>query len=86
MKYALSIDSETKAVLSATYEEFAWDGCVIVDHLPDGDLTDYDFIDGNYVLNDERKAAREAAAAEAENAATEADYLAELERLGVTDE
>lgn len=86
MKYALNIDSETNAVLSATYEEFAWEGCVIVDHLPDGDLSDYDYIDGAYVLNEERKAAREAAASEAENAATEADYLAELERLGVTDE
>ena len=85
MKYALNI-SETNAVLSATYEKFAWEGCVIVDHLPDGDITDYDYIDGAYVLNEERKAAREAAAAEAENEATVEDYLAELERLGVTDE
>ena len=86
MKYALNIDSETNAVLSATYEQFAWEGCVIVDHLPDGDLSDYDYIDGAYVLNEERKAAREAAAEAAENEASVADYLAELERLGVTDE
>ena len=59
MKYALNI-SETNAVLSATYEQYAWEGCVIVDHLPDGDISDYDFIDGEYVLNEERKAAREA--------------------------
>lgn len=86
MKYALNIDSETNAILSATYEEFAWEGCPIVDHLPDGDITDYDFIDGDYVLNEERKAAREKAQEEAANAATEADYLTALERFGVTDE
>ena len=60
MNYALNIDSETNAVLSATYEQYAWEGCPIVDHLPDGDITDYDFIDGEYVLNEERKAEREA--------------------------
>lgn len=84
MKYALNI-SETNAVLSATYEEFAWEGCPIVDHLPEGDITDYDFIDGEYVLNEERKAERERAEEEAENLATEADYLALLERFGVTE-
>lgn len=71
MKYALNIDSETNAVLSATYEEFAWEGCPIVDHLPDGDISDYDFINSDYVLNEERKAAREAAAEEAANAVWE---------------
>lgn len=86
MKYALNIDSETNAVLSATYEQFAWEGCVIVDHLPEGDITDYDFIDGEYVLNEERKAEREKAQKEAENAVTEADYLAALERFGVKDD
>lgn len=62
MKYALNINKETNAILSATYEEFAWEGCPIVDHLPDGDITDHDFIDGEYVLNEERKAEREALA------------------------
>lgn len=59
MKYALNI-SETNAILSATYEQYAWEGCVIVDHLPEGDITDYDFIDDEYVLNEERKEEREA--------------------------
>lgn len=87
MKYALNIDSETNAVLSATYEEFAWEGCVIVDHLPDGDLTDYDFIDSEYVLNEERKAAREAAEEEAANAKTTEEVYAEaLNLLGVQTE
>lgn len=59
MKYALNIYKETNAILSATYEEYAWEGCPIVDYLPEGDITDYDFIDGEYVLNEERKAERE---------------------------
>ena len=90
MKYALNIDSETNAVLSATYEQFAWDGCVIVDHLPDGDITDYDYIDGEYVLNEERKAAREKAQEEAENTMSMEEELAickeSLHELGVETE
>lgn len=87
MAYALSIDSETNAVLSATYEEFAWEGCPIVDHLPDGDITDYDFVGGEYVLNEERKAAREKAQEEAENAKTTEEVYAEaLNLLGVQTE
>lgn len=83
MKYALNIDSETNAVLSATYEQYAWEGCVIVDHLPEGDITDYDFIDGDYVLNEERKKARE----EQEDAKTTEEIYAEaLNLLGVETE
>lgn len=82
MKYALNI-SETNAVLSATYEQFAWEGCVIVDHLPDGDITDYDFIDGDYVLNEQRKAAREA---QEDVKSTEEIYAEALNMLGVQTE
>jgi len=86
MKYALNI-SETNAVLSATYEQFAWEGCVLVDHLPDGDITDYDFVGGEYVLNEERKAAREAAEKEAAEAkTTEEVYEEALNILGVETE
>lgn len=82
MKYALNI-SETNAVLSATYEQYAWEGCVIVDHLPEGDITDYDFIDGEYVLNEERKKARE----EQEDVkSTEEIYAEALNILGVQTE
>lgn len=90
MKYALCVDSETNAVRYATYEKYAWDGCVIVDHLPDGDISDYDFIDGEYVLNEERKAAREKAQEEAENALSMEEELAickeSLHELGVETE
>lgn len=82
MNYALNI-SETNAVLSATYAEFAWEGCVIVDHLPDGDITDYDFINGDYVLNEERKKARD----EQEDVkSTEEIYAEALNMLGVETE
>lgn len=60
-KYALNL-SKTNKILSATFKQFAWEGCPIVDHLPEGDITDYDYIDGEFVLNGERKAKREAAA------------------------
>ena len=82
MKYALNI-SETNAVLSATYEEFAWEGCPIVDHLPDGDITDYDFINGEYVLNEERKAEREA---QKDVKSTDEIYAEALNMLGVETE
>lgn len=82
MNYALNI-SETNAVLSATYVQYAWEGCPIVDYLPDGDITDYDFIDGEYVLNEERKAEREA---QAETKSTEEIYAEALNMLGVQTE
>lgn len=62
MNYALNINKETNAILSATYEQYGWEGCPIVDHLPDGDITDYDFVNDEYVLNDSRKAERESQA------------------------
>lgn len=83
MAYALNIDSETNAVLSATYEQYAWEGCPIVDHLPDGDITDYDFIDGEYVLNEERKTKREA---QKDAKSTEEIYAEALNLLGVETE
>lgn len=83
MKYALSINGETNAVLYATYEQFAWEGCVIVDHLPDGDITDYDYINGEYVLNEERKTKREA---QKDAKSTEEIYAEALNLLGVETE
>ena len=48
MRYALNI-SEDNRILSATYEEFAWEGAVIVDALPEGNVCDYLYVDGEYV-------------------------------------
>lgn len=51
--YALNIDKDTNRVLSACvfFEDGNYDGMPIVDGLPDGDITDYLFIDGEYVYN-----------------------------------
>lgn len=48
MKYALNL-AEGGRILSATYEKYASEGAVIVDTLPDGDISDYRYVDGEYV-------------------------------------
>ena len=48
MKYALNLDTDGR-ILSATYEEYAADNAVLVDVLPDGDISDYLYINGEYV-------------------------------------
>ena len=49
MKYALSL-AEDNRILSATYEEFAPTDAVLVDELPDGDISDYLYQDGGYIF------------------------------------
>ena len=48
--YALNLD-EGGRILSATYEIYAVAGMPIVEALPDGDITDYKYIDGSYVYD-----------------------------------
>lgn len=50
MKYALNLDADGR-ILSATYETYAAPGMPIVEVLPDGDITDYKYIDGSYVYD-----------------------------------
>ena len=47
-KYALNL-GENGRILSATYEQFAVDGMPIVDFLPDGDISEYRYMDGKYI-------------------------------------
>lgn len=47
MKYALNIDTDGR-ILSATMEEYAPADAVIVDELPEGDIADYLYVDGQY--------------------------------------
>lgn len=49
-KYALNLDEDGR-ILSATYESYAVPGMPIVDTLPDGDVSDYKYIDGSYVYD-----------------------------------
>ena len=48
MKYALSL-AEDGRILSATFEQFATEDAVLVDAFPEGDITEYQYIDGQYV-------------------------------------
>ena len=48
MKYALNLDLDGR-ILSATYEECAPTDAVLVDELPEGNIADYLYIDGQYV-------------------------------------
>ena len=47
-KYALNLGDDGR-ILSATFERFAPTGAVIVAELPQGDITEYRFVDGGYV-------------------------------------
>ena len=49
-KYALNLDADGR-ILSATYEAYATASMPIVEVLPDGDITDYKYIDGSYVYD-----------------------------------
>ena len=48
MKYALNL-AEDGRILSATYEEFAPADAPLVDELPEGNIADYRYVDGDYV-------------------------------------
>ena len=50
MKYALNL-AEDGRILSATYEKYAPENAVLVDTLPDGDISDYLYQDGSYVYD-----------------------------------
>ena len=50
MRYALNV-AEDGRILSATYEECAPAGAVAVEQLPEGDIADYLYIDGQYVYD-----------------------------------
>ena len=49
--FALNIDKETGRILSATYPQYATDDAVFVETLPDGDISDYLYVDGEYVYD-----------------------------------
>lgn len=46
--YALNL-AENGRILSATYEKYASNNTVLVDSLPDGDIYDYLYVDGEYI-------------------------------------
>lgn len=46
--YALNLDTDGR-ILSATFEEYATEDMPKAETLPDGDITDYLYVDGVYV-------------------------------------
>ena len=48
--YALNL-SEDKRILSATFEEYATEDMPKVETLPDGDISDYRYVAGEYVYD-----------------------------------
>lgn len=46
--YALNLDEDGR-ILSTTYEAYAVAGMPIVEALPDGDITDYKYINGEFI-------------------------------------
>ena len=50
MKYALNL-AEDGRILSATYPQYAPKDAVTVDELPEGDISDYLYVDGQYVYD-----------------------------------
>lgn len=83
-KYALNLDEDGR-ILSATYESYAVAGMPIVNTLPDGDITDYKYIDGSYVYDPLPKPAAEPTAeAEALEMVVDHECRITLLELGVT--
>jgi hypothetical protein len=50
MRYGLNL-AEGGRILSATYEKYAAPLAVIVDELPEGDISDYRYENGEYIYD-----------------------------------
>lgn len=48
MKFALNL-AEDGRILSATYPKYAPEDAVLVNELPDGDISEYKYRDGEYI-------------------------------------
>lgn len=50
MKYALNL-AEDGRILSVTYEKYAPKDAVLVDYLPEGNVADYIFVNGEFIYD-----------------------------------
>lgn len=48
MRYALNLGEDGR-VLSVTYEEFATEEMPLVDSIPEDDISDYRYVDGEFI-------------------------------------
>ena len=85
-KYALNLD-EGGRILSATYEAYATASMPVVNTLPDGDITDYKYIDGSYVYDPLPKpgAAEPSAEEDTLSMIVDHEYRLTMLELGVTE-
>ena len=60
MRYALNL-AEDGRILSATYEQYAPEDAVIVDELPEGNVSDYRYVNGEFVYDPLETAKKELA-------------------------
>lgn len=74
--FALNIDKETSRVLSATYPQYATDDMPIVETMPDGNISDYLYINGEYVHEPVPETEEPEAPTELERLRADIDYLA----------
>ena len=51
MSYALNVDRNNGRILSATFPEYAPETSPQVESLPDGDISDYRYVEGEYVYD-----------------------------------
>lgn len=49
-KYGLTVQEDGR-LLTATFPEFASQDAVFVDELPEGDITNYRYVDGEYIYD-----------------------------------
>ena len=49
--YALNINTETNRILSATFEQYASVSMPLVESLPEGNISDYLYVNNNYVYD-----------------------------------
>ena len=71
MRYALNLADDGR-ILSATFEDFPVTNAVLVDELPEGNVYDYRYVNGEYVYDP-------LPVIEDERVPTDAERIAELE-------
>ena len=71
MRYALNLGEDGR-VLSVTYEEYATEDMPLVDVIPDGNIADYRYVDGEFIHDPLPRQ---------EEKPTEAERITELESM-----
>lgn len=76
MRYALNLADDGR-ILSVTYEAFANNNMPIVDSLPEGDVSDYKYVGGEFVYDPQPELEQE----NKPSVRTDAERIADLEEL-----